>query len=128
MIWRKLLTMTKVELVGQVHSVILKILWKGSKVFFFFQIHVKKALAILRSNRAMKTEFILLLTFSLLLNASNFDNVAEYTLTAFSRGSSGCVPIWMLILKIYSACNVYYRFSVLAVISEHSLNEHSLIL
>jgi len=76
----------------------------------------------------MKTEFILLLTLSLSLNASNFDNVAEYTLAAFSRKSSGCVPILMPILKIYSACNVYYRFSVLAVISEHSLSERSLIL
>jgi len=32
----------------------------------------------------------------------------------------GCVPILPSVLKIYSVRNVYYRFSVLAVISEHS--------
>jgi len=33
---------------------------------------------------------------------------------------TGCVPILLPVLKTYSARNVYYRFSILAVISEHS--------
>jgi len=45
-------------------------------------------------------------------------------MAAFSRESSlSCVPILLPVLKIYSARNVYYRFSVLAVISEHSLSK-----
>jgi len=42
---------------------------------------------------------------------------ANSTMTA---AHEGCVPILLSVLKIYSARNVYYRFSVLAVISEHS--------
>jgi len=34
----------------------------------------------------------------------------------------GCVPILLLVLKIYSIRYVHYRFSVLALISEHSLS------
>jgi len=35
----------------------------------------------------------------------------------------GCVPILLSVLKIYSIRYVHYRFLVLVVISEHSLNQ-----